>query len=311
MPGADLVDEDGLNDSESESILSSPSLVREMDANLVLSDTNIKQEEGVEEESPSTFEKKVVENESEDMDNVQNKEDQSFSSIEHQSAENAQLKEINAELMRQVEKLRSQINGEVHILNFDVRDKKSVFDSISSIPDKLKNIDVLINNAGNAHGMDFSHEADLNDWDAMIDSNVKGLMYVTKALLPIMTKRNQGQIINMGSIAGFEVYPKGNIYCASKFAVDAFTKGLRIDLNKFNIRVCAIHPGLVETEFSMVRFKGDVQKSKKVYKDIIPLNPFDVANAINYMINVPLRVTISDLTILATDQANATIINRK
>ena len=210
-----------------------------------------------------------------------------------------------------LEKLRSQIDGEVHILNFDVRDKKSVFDSISSIPNNLKNIDVLINNAGNAHGMDFSHEANLDDWDAMIDSNVKGLMYVTKAVLPIMTKRNQGQIINMGSIAGFEVYPKGNVYCASKFAVDAFTKGLRIDLNKFNIRVCAIHPGLVETEFSMVRFKGDLEKSKKVYKDINPLNPFDVANAIDYMINVPLRVTISDLTILATDQANATIINRK
>ena len=159
--------------------------------------------------------------------------------------------------------------------------------------------------------MDFSHKADLDDWDTMIDSNVKGIMYVTKAILPVMTKRNQGQIINMGSIAGFEVYPKGNVYCASKFAVDAFTKGLRIDLNKFNIRVCAIHPGLVETEFSMVRFKGDVQKSKKVYEDINPLNPADVANAINYMINVPLRVTISDLTILATDQANATIINRK
>ena len=210
-----------------------------------------------------------------------------------------------------LEQLKAKFKGEIHLLNFDVRNRKAVFDAIDSLPKAWKQIDILINNAGNAHGLDTVDTADIEDWDTMIDGNVKGLMYVTKAILPQMVERKEGQIINLGSIAGIEVYPKGNVYCASKFAVDAFTQGLRIDLNPFNIRVCAVHPGLVETEFSMVRFKGDEQRSEAVYNTIDALQAQDVANAIAYMVDVPPHVTVADLTLLPTDQANATVINRK
>ena len=210
-----------------------------------------------------------------------------------------------------LEQLKAEFKGEIHLLNFDVRNRKAVFDAIDSLPKAWKQIDILINNAGNAHGLDTVDSADLDDWDAMIDGNVKGLMYVTKAILPQMVERKEGQIINLGSIAGIEVYPKGNVYCASKFAVDAFTQGLRIDLNPHNIRVCAVHPGLVETEFSMVRFKGDEQRSEAVYNTLDALQAQDVANAIAYMVDVPPHVTVADLTLLPTDQANATVINRK
>lgn len=210
-----------------------------------------------------------------------------------------------------LEQLKAKFKGEIHLLNFDVRNRKAVFDAIDSLPKAWKQIDILINNAGNAHGLDTVDSADLDDWDAMIDGNVKGLMYVTKAILPQMVERKEGQIINLGSIAGIEVYPKGNVYCASKFAVDAFTQGLRIDLNPHNIRVCAVHPGLVETEFSMVRFKGDEQRSEAVYNTLDALQAQDVANAIAYMVDVPPHVTVADLTLLPTDQANATVINRR
>ena len=210
-----------------------------------------------------------------------------------------------------LEQLKEKFKGETHLLNFDVRNRKAVFDAIDSLPNAWKQIDILINNAGNAHGLDTVDTANLDDWDAMIDGNVKGVMYVTKAILPQMVERKAGQIINLGSIAGIEVYPKGNVYCASKFAVDAFTQGLRIDLNPYNIRVCAVHPGLVETEFSMVRFKGDEQRSEGVYNSLDALQAEDVANAIAYMVDVPPHVTVADLTLLPTDQANATIVNRK
>ena len=212
---------------------------------------------------------------------------------------------------KRLEQLKAKFKGEIHLLNFDVRNRKAVFDAIDSLPKAWKQIDILINNAGNAHGLDTVDSADLDDWDAMIDGNVKGLMYVTKAILPQMVERKEGQIINLGSIAGIEVYPKGNVYCASKFAVDAFTQGLRIDLNPHNIRVCAVQPGLVETEFSMVRFKGDEQRSEAVYNTLDALQAQDVANAIAYMVDVPPHVTVADLTLLPTDQANATVINRK
>ena len=209
-----------------------------------------------------------------------------------------------------LEQLKVKFKGEIHLLNFDVRNRKAVFDAIDSLPKAWKQIDILINNAGNAHGLDTVDTADLDDWDAMIDGNVKGLMYVTKAILPQMVKRKEGQIINLGSIAGIEVYPKGNVYCASKFAVDAFTSGLRIDLNPYKIRVGAIHPGLVETEFSQVRFKGNTDRAEKVYKGIEALSAEDVANAILYMANTPERVNIADLVILPTQQANAYVQNR-
>jgi NADP-dependent 3-hydroxy acid dehydrogenase YdfG len=201
--------------------------------------------------------------------------------------------------------------GENHqSLIFDVRDKKAVFKAIESLPKEFKKIDVLINNAGNAHGMDSAQTANLDDWDAMIDSNVKGLMYVTKAVLPFMVEKQKGQIINLGSIAAKEVYPDGSVYCSSKAAVDSFTKGLRVDLNPLGIRVGAIHPGLVETEFSYVRFKGDQKRSKKVYEGMNALNADDIADAILYMTQVPEKVNIADMVILPTSQANAYVNNR-
>ena len=201
--------------------------------------------------------------------------------------------------------------GENHqSLIFDVRDKKAVFKAIKSLPKEYKQIDVLINNAGNAHGMDSAQTADLDDWDAMIDGNVKGLMYVTKAVLPFMVEKQKGQIINLGSIAAKEVYPNGSVYCSSKAAVDSFTKGLRVDLNPLGIRVGAIHPGLVETEFSYVRFKGDQKRSKKVYEGMNALNADDIADAILYMTQVPEKVNIADMVILPTSQANAYVNNR-
>ena len=166
---------------------------------------------------------------------------------------------------RTLNQLKNELPTEVHILNFDVRDRAAVFEAIESLPQTFEQIDVLINNAGNAHGLDDVIEANLDDWDAMIDGNVKGVMYVTKAVLPLMTKRKSGHIINVGSIAGLEVYPKGNVYCSSKFAINAFTQGLRIDLNPIGIRVGAVHPGLVETEFSEVRFKGDIDRLSLIH----------------------------------------------
>lgn len=210
-----------------------------------------------------------------------------------------------------LKELQASLDTEVQLLNFDVRNRTAVFEAIESLPREWRNIDVLINNAGNAHGLDSVENANLDDWEAMIDGNVKGLMYVTKAVLPQMVEQKAGQIINLGSIAGMEVYPKGNVYCASKFAVDAFTQGLRIDLNPYGIRVCAVHPGLVETEFSMVRFKGDQARSENVYNTLDALQAEDVADAIGYMVEAPPHVTIADLTLLPTDQANATVINRK
>ena len=201
--------------------------------------------------------------------------------------------------------------GENHMsIIFDVRDKKAVFKAIESLPKVYKKIDVLINNAGNAHGMDSAQTANLDDWDAMIDSNVKGLMYVTKAVLPFMVEKQKGQIINLGSIAAKEVYPNGSVYCSSKAAVDSFTIGLRVDLNPLGIRVGAIHPGLVETEFSYVRFKGDQKRSKKVYEGMNALNADDIADAILYMTQVPEKVNIADMVILPTSQANAYVNNR-
>ena len=209
-----------------------------------------------------------------------------------------------------LEALAKAVGGNPQLLTFDVRDKEAVFQAVDSLADAWKSIDLLVNNAGNAHGLDPVQTASLEDWDAMIDGNVKGLMYVTKAVLPHMIAAKKGQIINLGSIAGKEVYPNGNVYCSSKAAVDFFTRGLRIDLNPLGIRVGAIHPGLVETEFSEVRFKGDQTRAKNVYEGIEALTAEEVADAIFYMAQVPEKVTISDLVILPTRQANAYINNR-
>ena len=197
----------------------------------------------------------------------------------------------------------------VHILNFDVRDKEATFKAIESLPDHFKKIDVLINNAGNAHGLDTINEGSLDDWDAMIDINVKGLLYVSKAVIPQMTARKSGHIINIGSSAGKEVYPKGNVYCGSKHAVLAITEGMRMDLNPFGIKVGAINPGLVETEFSKVRFKGD-KIADSVYKGFKALQPEDVAEVIYFAISRPAHVNIADVLMFCTAQASSTILKK-
>jgi 3-hydroxy acid dehydrogenase / malonic semialdehyde reductase len=199
---------------------------------------------------------------------------------------------------------------EVQILSFDVKNNEEVTNSINSLNDSWKNIDILINSAGNAHGLSPIYSGNIDDWDAMMDINVKGLLYVSRAILPGMVERMHGHIVNLGSIAGKEVYPNGNVYCASKYAVDAISKSMRIDLNAFNIKVTSINPGMVNTEFSEVRFKGDMEKAKTVYKDMRPLLAEDIAETILFIINRPSHVNKADLTILPTDQASATIVNR-
>jgi NADP-dependent 3-hydroxy acid dehydrogenase YdfG len=168
----------------------------------------------------------------------------------------------------------------------------------------------LINNAGNAHGLDSIQNGNLDDWDAMIDGNIKGLLYVSKAIIPQMIARKSGHIINIGSTAGKEVYPNGNVYCATKHAVDALNQGMRIDLNSHNIRVGAIHPGLVDTEFSTIRFKGDSEKAQNVYKGFTPLIAEDIADIIHFVVSRPYHVNIADLVVMPTAQANSGIVNR-
>jgi 3-hydroxy acid dehydrogenase / malonic semialdehyde reductase len=207
-------------------------------------------------------------------------------------------------------KQKLESKTQIHILNFDIRNKKDVQENIASIPAEFSKIDILINNAGNAHGFDSFQEGSLDDWDAMMDINVKGLLYVTKAVLPGMLERDTGHIINIGSTAAKEVYPKGNVYCASKAAVDAINQGLRIDLNGTGIKVGAIHPGLVKTEFSEVRFKGDKERADKVYQGYQPLLPEDIADIILFTVTRPKHVNIADLVVMSIDQATSTIVNR-
>lgn len=196
-------------------------------------------------------------------------------------------------------------------LIFDVRDREGVKQALDSIPEAWKNIDVLLNNAGNAHGLSKLQDGSLDDWDAMIDINVKGLLYVTKAIVPSMIARGTGHIVNIGSIAGKEVYPGGNVYCASKYAVDAINNGMRLDLVGTGVKVSQVCPGLVETEFSMVRFKGDEKKSKTVYQGFEALTAFDVADLIRFIVTRPAHVNISDSIIFPTAQVASTIVDKK
>ncbi|GAB4286704.1 MAG: hypothetical protein Kow0068_12320 [Marinilabiliales bacterium] len=192
-------------------------------------------------------------------------------------------------------------------LNIDVRDIESVYKAIDKLPDEWKNIEILINNAGLAAGLDPIQSGNIEDWETMIDTNLKGLLYITKKVLPFMLKNKSGHIVNIGSIAGKEVYPKGNVYCATKHAVDALTKGMRIDLLEHGIKVTQIAPGMVETEFSKVRFKGDEARAKSVYEGFTPLQAEDVAEAILFAITRPPHVNINDMIIMATNQANSMI----
>lgn len=221
---------------------------------------------------------------------------------------------LAARRIDRIEELAARLSAahqiDTHLLALDVRDSDTVFSAFDNLPTAWKKIDILVNNAGLSQGLDPIHEGDIGDWDRMIDTNIKGLLYVTRAVSPIMVSRQSGHIINIGSIAGKEVYPNGNVYCATKYAVDALTKGMRIDLLDKGIKVTAIHPGMVETEFSEVRFKGDKERAKSVYHNLEPLVADDIAEAVWFAASRPKHVNINDMLIMPTAQANATTVVR-
>lgn len=199
----------------------------------------------------------------------------------------------------------------IHTFELDVRDRDDVSELLSGLPEEWKQIDILVNNAGLSRGLDKLQDGSIDDWEEMIDTNVKGLLFVTRTIVPWMLTRGSGHIINIGSIAGHEVYPKGNVYCASKFAVDALTKGLRMDLVDTPLRVSTVDPGLVETEFSMVRFHGDEERAKTVYKGLTPLSPDDVADSVVWIATRPPHVQVAEIVIFPTAQASAAVVNRQ
>jgi NADP-dependent 3-hydroxy acid dehydrogenase YdfG len=196
-------------------------------------------------------------------------------------------------------------------LVFDVQDRAAVDAAIASLPDSWQKIDILVNNAGLALGRDFFDEADMDDWETMIDTNVKGLLYVSRAVLPSMTARGKGHIINLGSVAAKDIYEKGNVYCGSKAAVDAISHAMRIDLLRHGIKVTAIHPGAAETEFSSVRFKGDETQAKKIYDGYTPLYAADVADVIYYCATLPAHVCLNDIVMTCTAQADGIYFYKK
>ncbi|WP_323756067.1 SDR family NAD(P)-dependent oxidoreductase [Roseivirga sp.] len=207
-----------------------------------------------------------------------------------------------------LQELSAKVDVKTLELIFDVRDKVAVAEALNSLPTAWKNIDVLINNAGNAHGLGKIHEGNVDDWDAMIDINVKGLLYVTKAIVPNMVERGAGHVVNIGSIAGKEAYPGGNVYCGSKHAVDAINTGMRMDLNGTGVKVSQVCPGLVETEFSLVRFKGDKDRAKMAYEGFDALRAEDIADLIRFIVTRPAHVNIADTLILPAAQASSTLV---
>jgi 3-hydroxy acid dehydrogenase/malonic semialdehyde reductase len=214
-----------------------------------------------------------------------------------------------------LEKVRNDLEAKfpgivIHTFELDVRDREAVDEMLSSLPEEWKQIDILVNNAGLSRGLDKLQDGSIDDWEEMLDTNVKGLLYVTRTVVPWMLTRGNGHIINIGSIAGHEVYPRGNVYCASKFAVDALTKGLRLDLVDTPLRVSTVDPGLVETEFSMVRFHGDEERAKAVYKGFTPLSPDDVAESVLWIASRPAHVQIAEIVIFPTAQGSAAVVNR-
>lgn len=210
-----------------------------------------------------------------------------------------------------LEELKNTLKANVEIVVLDVRNRKSVETTFTKLQEKWSDAEILINNAGLAVGLEPLQQGNIDDWDRMIDTNVKGLLYVSRSVLPWMVARNKGHIINIGSIAGKEAYPNGAVYCGSKFAVDAISKGMRMDTVSNNIKVTQICPGAVETEFSLVRFKGDENRAKNVYKGFAPLSPEDVANVIMFCISLPAHVNINDLVLMPTAQASATVFHKE
>lgn len=206
--------------------------------------------------------------------------------------------------------LISKYSIEVLTFNFDVRNKNEVSQHINSLNKNWKDIDLLVNNAGLAAGLGTIQEGEIDDWERMIDTNIKGLLYMTRAISPLMIERKKGQIINIGSIAGKEVYPNGAVYCSTKHAVDALNKGMRIDMVQHGIKVSAIHPGMVDTEFSTVRFHGDKAKADTVYEGLTPLYAEDIADAVEFAVTRPAHVNINDMVIMPTAQAAATVVVR-
>jgi NADP-dependent 3-hydroxy acid dehydrogenase YdfG len=211
-----------------------------------------------------------------------------------------------------LDKLKGELSKftDIQTLNFDVRDQQAVFNAIENLPKDWKNIDLLINNAGNAHGLASIENGNMKDWDAMIDINVKGLLYVSQPIINKMIAQKSGHIINIGSVAGKESYANGNVYCASKHAVDALNSSMRMDLNKHGIKVSQVAPGLVETEFSLVRFKGDEDRSKTVYEGFDALKAEDIADLILFMATRPAHVNLADVLIFPTAQASSTMVNK-
>jgi NADP-dependent 3-hydroxy acid dehydrogenase YdfG len=222
---------------------------------------------------------------------------------------------ITGRRTERLEELRSEIESEadvgVHILNFDVREKTQVDNAIDSLSEDWNKIDLLVNNAGLAVGLGHIQDGVIDDWERMIDTNIKGLLYVTRKVAPLMVERQKGHIINVGSIAGKEVYENGNVYCATKHAVDALTKAMRTDMLKDRIKVTGVCPGMVETEFSLVRFKGDKDKADNTYKNFEPLSAEDIAEVVEFVVSRPPHVNINDIVITATDQANSFYKNVK
>lgn len=215
-----------------------------------------------------------------------------------------------SERLKELKEALSHLTS-IHTLCFDVRDKDFISKMVAQLPNEFKKIDVLINNAGNAYGLGGVHEGELEDWDNMMDINVKGLLYVTRAISPQMVARKSGHIINIASLAGVETYPNGAVYCASKHAVVAASEGMRKDFNPYGIKVSTINPGLVETEFSEVRFHGDKERAKKVYEGYVPLSAFDVAELIEFIVTRPNHVNLAESLIMCTAQASSTIVNKE
>lgn len=219
---------------------------------------------------------------------------------------------ITARRAERLEKLAASLRGaDVLVIPLDVRDRTAVADALTGLPATWSAIDILVNNAGLSRGLDPVQSGSIDDWEEMIDTNLKGLLYVSRAILPGMIERGSGHVINIGSIAGHEVYPKGNVYCATKFGVAALTRGMQIDLNGTGVRVTTIDPGMVETEFSMVRFHGDEERADAVYKGLRALTGADVADAVVWCASRPAHVNVHEMLLMPTDQANTTIAHRR
>ncbi len=218
---------------------------------------------------------------------------------------------IAARRRDRLEKLAKSFKTEIYVVQLDVRDREAVEKAIGALPAEWAEIDILVNNAGLSRDLTKLHEGRHESWDQMIDTNVKGLLYVSRAVLPGMVKRGRGHVINIGSIAGHEVYPGGNVYCATKHAVDAITKSMRLDLLGTGVKVSTVDPGMVETEFSEVRFYGDKEKADKVYKGLTPLAGNDIAQAVVWVAERPAHVQVAEMIILPLDQASATQANRR